>query len=319
MVSVIIPAYNAASLLPKCLEQLAESEAPPSEIIVVDDSSTDATYQVAHSLGAICLRTHRQSGPALARNLGAEAALGEILFFLDSDCLVHTDTTRLIEAAFAADPALDALMGSYDTAPEDPGFLSQYRNLMHCFYHRHGKREASTFWGACGAIRKECFFAAGGFDTSFVRPSIEDIEFGARLKRRGAKLMLDPSIQIKHRKRWTWTNMLRTDIRDRAIPWTELILRNRDMPNDLNTGHSQRISVLLTLAAFPVAAFWSAAMALLLWVAVASLNWRFYAFLAQHWSLPAALAAIPLHLFYFAYSGTTFALVTLAHLVRFRR
>jgi glycosyltransferase involved in cell wall biosynthesis len=264
------------------------------------------------------LRTDRQSGPALARNLGAEAARGEVLFFLDSDCLVHPRTVGQVAEAFAADASLDALIGSYDTAPEDTGFLSRYRNLMHCYYHQRGKREATTFWGACGAIRARTFFATGGFDTSFVRPSIEDIEFGARLKRRGAKIMLDPAIQIKHRKRWTWANMLRTDIRDRAIPWTRLILQNGKMPNDLNTGHSQRLSVLLTLSAIPLLVV-SPWISLACWIVVAAINRDFYFFLARHWSPGAALLSIPLHLLYFAYSGVAFGLVTAAHYLRLGR
>src|SRR5262249_30507044 len=81
-----------------------------------------------------------------------------------------------------------------------------------------------------------------------------------RLKQAGCKLMLDPLIQVKHLKRWTFSNILKTDIFDRGIPWTELILRERRMPNDLNIQVSQRVSValvFLTLAlAILAAIFW---------------------------------------------------------------
>ena len=67
-------------------------------------------------------------------------------------------------------------------------FLSQYKNLVHHFYHHRGKREASTFWSGCGAVRKQAFLDAGGFDVErYTRPSIEDIELGYRLIKAGGK------------------------------------------------------------------------------------------------------------------------------------
>jgi hypothetical protein len=85
-----------------------------------------------------------------------------------------------------------------------------------------------------------------GFDTSYGRPSIEDIELGARLHRKGHRIILDKSIQVTHLKRWTLWNMIKTDVMDRGIPWTELMLREGEMPNNLNVSYAQRISVLLT-------------------------------------------------------------------------
>jgi hypothetical protein len=58
-------------------------------------------------------------------------------------------------------------------------------------------------------------------------------------------MMMDKHLRVKHLKRWTFWNLLKTDILDRGIPWTELILRDRNMPNDLNLQLSQRISVAL--------------------------------------------------------------------------
>lgn len=285
---------------------------------MVDDCSTDQTFSVAHSFGAVVLRTERQSGPAIARNLGANAALGDLLFFLDSDCLLHPDTLHKADEAFRADQQLSALIGAYDLEPESTAFLSRFRNLMHSFYHHRGRRAATTFWGACGAIRREAFFAVGGFSPAFERPSIEDIELGLRLHQAGAKIMLDPSIQIKHRKHWTFLSMLRTDIRDRAIPWTKLILSRGRMENDLNTSFGQRLSVFLVLLS-PFLAFlaWPLAVAAIL--LVIALNLSLYRFLATHWNVPAALCSIPLHLLYFAYSGLSFGIVLVAHKLGFLR
>lgn len=67
----------------------------------------------------------------------------------------------------------------------------------------------------------------GGFDESYRKPSIEDIELGYRLKQAGLKIRLCKALQVKHLKRWEVVSLLRADFFYRALPWTELILRDR--------------------------------------------------------------------------------------------
>lgn len=244
-ISVIIPAYNAEEFLTRCLQALADSVETPYEIIVVDDGSTDGTRAVAERFKTRVLTTEGRKGPALARNQGAQVAEGDVLFFLDSDVCVKPDTLGKIAWDFEKDDALDALIGSYDTEPASPDFISQYRNLMHSYVHQKGAQRASTFWSGCGAIRRAVFLEHSGFSESYGRPAIEDIELGYRLIRGRRKIILDHSIQVTHLKRWTFWNLVKTDIMDRGIPWTELILRDRHMPNDLNLQLSQRVSVAL--------------------------------------------------------------------------
>jgi hypothetical protein len=158
---------------------------------------------------------------------------------------VHSDTLARVVARFAGDPGLDAVIGSYDDAPASPDLLSQYRNLMHCYTHQNSSRQASTFWSGCGAVKREVFLAVGGFDASYLRPAIEDIELGYRMAAAGARIELDPEILCKHLKRWSLQDIVRTDVMRRAIPWTLLILRAGRMPNDLNLRWHQRASVAL--------------------------------------------------------------------------
>ena len=252
-ISVIIPVRNARAHLSDCLEHLSNSQTLAFECIVVDDGSTDDSAAVAGNYGVITICSERR-GPAAARNLGAEAARGDILFFLDADVRVHVDTIGRVLWNFESDPQLDAVIGSYDDSPGSKDFLSQYKNLMHCFQHQQARREACTFWSGCGAIRKDVFQAYSGFDQSYKRPAIEDIELGYRLTRGKRKVVLDKTLQVKHLKRWTFWNLLKTDIVDRGIPWTELILRDRRMPNDLNVQISERISVALSFILFGLAA-----------------------------------------------------------------
>jgi glycosyltransferase involved in cell wall biosynthesis len=243
-ISVVIPAYNASSYLRRCLEHLTKSTVE-HECIVVDDGSTDDTRDVAAGFGATVLSSQGRMGPAFARNLGARASKGDVIFFIDADVCVHADTLARVRANFDDDPDLAAVIGSYDDSPHCQDFLSQYKNLMHCYVHQHGRREACTFWSGCGAIRKKIFLEHSGFDESYRRPAIEDIELGYRLTRAKNKMVLDPLLRVKHLKAWSFISLVKTDIFDRGIPWTELILRDKNLPNDLNLQLSQRVSVAL--------------------------------------------------------------------------
>ncbi|HSW50893.1 MAG TPA: glycosyltransferase family A protein [Bryobacteraceae bacterium] len=244
-VSVIIPVYNSAAHLKTCLSHLAQWPAGPLELIVVDDGSTDGSAEVARSFNAVVLSTGGRKGPARARNIGARAARGEILLFIDSDVCVHPDTLERVREDFRRHPELDALIGSYDSSPQSPDFISQYKNLMHSYVHQRGRLEACTFWSGCGAIRRQVFLEHAGFDESYGRPAIEDIELGYRLRQAGRNMVLDKDLQVTHLKKWTFWSLLKTDVLDRGIPWTELILRDHYMPNDLNLELSQRVSVAL--------------------------------------------------------------------------
>ena len=85
-ISVVIPAYNAARFLPRCLESVFAQTLKPLEVIVVDDGSTDNTAAVAEELGATVLR-RPNGGPGAARNAGIQFASGEWIALLDADDL----------------------------------------------------------------------------------------------------------------------------------------------------------------------------------------------------------------------------------------
>ena len=199
--------------MPQLLDALQTGEVVPHEVLVIDDGSEDDTVGIVQQRRCRVLRTSQaHSGPAQARNLGAVQAQGDVLLFLDADVTPHPDVVARVQAAFAADPNLDALFGSYDDHPSAPNFLSQYKNLFHHYVHQHGAETASTFWTGCGAIRREVFMRLGGFTADYGRPCIEDIELGYRLSSQGGSIRLDKALQVTHRKRWTASNLLRIDI-----------------------------------------------------------------------------------------------------------
>ena len=159
---------------------------------------------------------------------------------------LRTDTVAKMADTFERHPEVDAVFGSYDDSPEAGDFSSQFKNLFHHFVHQEAREQAFTFWSGCGAVRRQVFLDAGGFDAErYSRPSIEDIELGYRLTAAGHQIMLNKEVQVKHLKRWTLRGMVKADVFDRAIPWTQLIIRQKELPNDLNLGLSQRASALL--------------------------------------------------------------------------
>jgi len=327
-ISIVIPIHNGAAYLDACLKAIGALRPAPLECIVVDDGSTDGSAQVARAAGVTVISTPGRRGPAFARNRGAAAARGEILLFVDADVVVPPDTLSRLAASFSEDPARDAVIGSYDREPAGPSLLSQYRNLLHCYTHQRGQTRTCGFWTGCGAIRKAVFCAHGGFDQAYTRPCMEDLELGLRLRQAGRQIWLDKGLQVKHLKQLRFWRVMKTDMVDRAIPWTRLILRSHEMPVDLNLKWGQRFSVLASgwaaLALILSAVFaassgarlaaaalaFSAALAAFI---VAALNRDFYRFLAHVRSPWFAFAAFPLHCLYFLCGGAGFAAGLAAH------
>ena len=222
--SIIVPVYNNSRDLKECLSAIKAASSPNTEIIVVDDGSTDDTFSTASRFGVRTLQLAKNSGVAAARNYGARHAQGEILFFVDADVVIPLGAVKRVIEVFEENPALTAVFGSYDAQPRAKGTVSQYRNLLHHFVHQKGNTEASTFWAGCGAVRRRAFENIGGFDERRYRhPSIEDIELGYRLRQAGHRIFLDKSLQVTHLKQWTISSIIRTDITRRAVPWARLI------------------------------------------------------------------------------------------------
>jgi glycosyltransferase involved in cell wall biosynthesis len=321
--SVVIPVYNGAGTLCQCLMALAHSDLAPIECIVVDDGSSDGSAITAARYDTRVVSLRERCGPAYARNLGARLASGDLIVFLDADVAVHSDTLRLLAERFEREPDLDALIGAYDDSPADRGFVSQFKNLMHSFVHREGNAKAFSFWCGCGAVKRKVFLDHGGLDESYRRPAIEDIEFGIRLLQSGHKLSLDSDVQCTHLKAWTLWALIQTDIFQRGIPWTKLILRTRFLPDDLNLKWSQRVSVLLSaFLPFLCGTFAYQAIikqALILpssgiflsvgtIVLILVLNRGFYRFLVSCRGWAFSISVWPLHILYYLYCGTSLLL-----------
>ncbi len=328
-VSVIVPVHNGESTIVRCLTALSLAPDGLAEVIVVDDRSTDRTASLASSSGAQVIANPAGRGPAAARNAGARIARGDILVFVDADVEVQATTLPGFVEHLDAHPDVAGAFGSYDDDPAHPNFASQYRNLLHHFIHQTAERRSTSFWAGCGAIRRHVFLQTGGFDAEkYPRPATEDIELGLRMARSGFVVHLLREIQVKHLKAWTALSMMRSDIFDRAVPWSQLILNAGSMPADLNLRWSHRVSAVLSALLiasvlflafghrrfYGIPAFAVAPVALvLLVIQLVPLDGRFYRFLLQRRGALFVLRVLPVHLLYYFYSGVTFCAVWVWH------
>ena len=319
ILSVIVPVYNSTEDLKLCLAALAASQYDDYSVLVVDDGSTETIESIVRAFNFGYVRIAGPGGPARARNFGAKMVGGRYLVFVDADVCVHRDTLARFHEVFVSDKSIDAVIGSYDDSPAKPNFLSQYKNLFHHYVHQSCDGAISTFWSGCGAMRRDLFLAFGGFDEQrYRRPAIEDIELGTWVNAAGFRIVLDSRIKGKHLKRWTLKNLLKTDIFDRGIPWTRLMLRAGAAASTLNVKPVQRVSVVLAYLAtltLLAAAWWPAGW--IAWAALVSvvtlLNLDFYRYFGSHSGLWFVIRVIPMHWLYFGYCGFSVAWGTLSH------
>jgi glycosyltransferase involved in cell wall biosynthesis len=322
-ITTIIPAYNCRAVLGRSLPPLLQMQRQGEiyEVIVVDDGSSDGTAEAAGLLGARVILSERRRGPAHARNHGAHESGGEILWFIDADVVAHANAARQIRQALSNDYA--AVFGSYDDSPAARNFFSQYKNLVHHYYHQKIRGNVSSFWAGCGAVWKQRFQDVGGFDAvRYPRSSIEDIELGYRLKAAGGRIRHVPELQGTHLKVWTFWKLLVSEIRDRAVPWAFLLLTQDRISNELNIAVTERfraaIAWMLPLAivASLVGAtpWWS--LALVPSIAVAA-NLELFGLFQRRNGLPFALWGTLFHQLYYLYSTAAYCWCWI--IVRIRR
>jgi len=202
-ISVIIPAWNAGKTIHSCLDSISKQTVSPLEIILADDGSSDDTAGKSGEYGVKLLSTGGRKGPATARNMGASAATGDVILFLDSDVIVPADLIEKVAAHFE-DESIWAVQTLY--TPECPAAdpVSQYQNYY--YYHslnRMPEGSTATFATWCSAIRRHRFKEIGGFNVRIPEPTVEDEELGYTIVENSGIIILDKTIQVTHLASYT--------------------------------------------------------------------------------------------------------------------
>ncbi len=211
-VSVVIPTLNEEQLIGDLLQALYNQSISPAEIIIVD-SSTDKTVSIATSwrdrfqakdCRLIILTASHAKGIAFARQSGFQRATSPIIASTDSDCTPIKDWIEQIILYLTTHPDCTAVVGGQQFAdgPLIVQWLAKLQWYRWYFYCTRLLLGFSLFYGNNGAVRKDAFLQAGGFNiTKTSINDLDDAELGARLSRVG-KIQFCPKMIVRSRFRW---------------------------------------------------------------------------------------------------------------------
>jgi glycosyltransferase involved in cell wall biosynthesis len=223
-ISVIIPVKNGGHLFEECLLSITATQVVSYEIIVVDDCSIDNTPKIARKYSHNVISLPQSVGPAHARNIGARAAQGDILFFIDSDVMIFSDTLQKIKNIFQ-DITIMAITGIQSENNRFKNFFSEYKNLWMRYTYLTLPQTVALFYTSSSAIRRKLFFESGGFNIGYRRPSVEDSDYGQTLDRMGYAVHLIKDLVVENAKPYSLSSILRTDF-FRSADLSKLTLRN---------------------------------------------------------------------------------------------
>jgi glycosyltransferase involved in cell wall biosynthesis len=219
-VSVIVPVYNARDTIEKCLAAIrAQEGVGPGEVelIVVDDASIDGSAEAAEGKCDKLVRMEQNRGAAAARNRGAGQAAAEILVFVDADVILQPEALSVLLKLFRENPDIHAAVGRYTREPALPGLINEYHNAFTRYHHDLSPEVIDWFWGALGAVRKEAFNQAGGFDERYQGASAEDMELGLALARSGFKIVYCKEAEGAHAHKFSLSGMIENDFKKAVL------------------------------------------------------------------------------------------------------
>ena len=212
MISIIIPTYNRKDKLKDLLPSLRKQKSSIAfEVIVVDDGSIDGTRELLKSQakawnGAFRFIEQNRAGPGAARNLGIVHARGDILVFIDSDCIAPRGWLNNLTSVFD-NPQVGAAGGPELAPADDCLFWKCQTYVMTALLTTGGLRgrkgrKLGVYYprGFNVAVRKHVADAVGGFTNRFHG---EDILFGLKVKQMGYILKYVPDAAMYHRRRAT--------------------------------------------------------------------------------------------------------------------
>lgn len=245
--SVVVPAFEASRTIAQCIRALRSQTLPREhyEIIVVDDASTDDTYQVASREGARVLRLERNTGPGAARNVGVAAARGQLIVFTDADCEPCPDFLADLQVRLR-DPRVGGVKGAYRSRQR-----ALVARFVQCEYEQRYERTARlptidfVDTSAC-CFRRADVLRVGGFEPRL--RMCEDQEMSFRLARDGVRIEFAPEACTYHLHCEDPLGYVRKKFR--IARWKAQVLRLHPskMLHDSHTPQLVKLQMVLTCA-----------------------------------------------------------------------
>jgi cellulose synthase/poly-beta-1,6-N-acetylglucosamine synthase-like glycosyltransferase len=247
-ISIIIPTFNSAKVLQKCLESLTKQtvNSGACEIIVVDDGSTDGTKDIVAKYPVKYIY-QQNSGPAAARNNGVNQAQGEIVLFTDADCEPQPNWIEEMIKPMD-DPQVIGVKGAYKTRQKELVARLVQIEYEHK-YERMKKFRYIDFIDTYSAgYRKGIFLKYGGFDERYPKASVEDQEFSFRLFHDGYKMVFNTEALVYHKHSARLLDYLKKKYK--IAFWKAFLLKRHPgkVKSDTHTPQSLKIQMLLALS-----------------------------------------------------------------------
>jgi GT2 family glycosyltransferase len=190
VISVVVPAWNAAAVLPRLLTAL-QAQTIEHELVLVDAGSRDDTAAVAEAGGAHVVTAPRRNR-SLARNLGVAAARGDAVAFTDTDCVPAPRWAEALAACLDSSPLASGRV-RIETAPQ-PNSAERFDLLWRYPQERYAAAGLGT--AANLGIRREAFDAVGGYDPRYHHG--EDTDLCLRAADAGLGLVWCPAAEVSH-------------------------------------------------------------------------------------------------------------------------
>ena len=195
--SVVIPAYNCSKTIDQALKAVLSQSLSAQEVIVVDDGSTDDTAQRIKQHNSIKYIYQKNSGPAQARNAGAQSANADIVLFTDSDCIPDKNWVKGIISNFNNDKH-GVVMGSYGIANQG-SLLARCIHKEILYRHHHLMPDYPKVFGSYNfGIRKNIFDKVGGFDQNYSAASGEDNDLSYKVRKAGYDIFFAKDSLVNH-------------------------------------------------------------------------------------------------------------------------
>jgi glycosyltransferase involved in cell wall biosynthesis len=251
--SVIIPARNEAHTIARLIEAVL-AQRPPDwnvEVLLVDDGSTDDTAAVARAAGARVVELGSRAGggnPAVGRNRGARAAIGDPLIFLDADCL---PAPGWLGRLLAGHQAGATVVGGALDLPDGLSFMA--RCDYYCgWYHVHSRRpggQVPNHPPGNVSVRRDAFASTSGFtEQQPVAYAHEELAWQSEVLDRGGRIVFDPHAVVYHYNRPGFRNLLRRNYR-----WGFSAIESKAQSRSARFAWIYRYPVLLVAAGLPLA------------------------------------------------------------------
>jgi glycosyltransferase involved in cell wall biosynthesis len=235
LVSVVIPVRNGSATLSACLRSIGRSSYRNIEVIVVDDHSTDNTAEIAAGYRCTLIPAGSGTGANNARNIGAAAAAGELIIFLDADIVIRRETILEIVETLE-DESIDAVVGIYTARHRHESFVSQYKNLWVRYSYIKSPPAIDWLFGSISGIRRPSFEKLGGFNVDLLaRHGHDDIELGKRLSRANLNIVLNMDLEVEHLKHYTLGSFVRNEFH-RSLGFSQLAVQYGETAQSFRSG-----------------------------------------------------------------------------------